>query len=185
LGAHSAYDLILSLHLRDLGASSGCVGVAWAVGTLAEVALMFVSRSWLARCGAPRLMLAGAVTAVLRWVLLALVHDPIALTMLQPLHAGSFALVYVAALEFVRRRAEPHVLATAQGVYTAAGASGAALSMFLWAPLYEAARGPTVFAGAAALALVSVGALAGLASLSVPGVSPGERADAPGLEAGS
>lgn len=158
--AHAAYDLLLALHLRDLGASFGFAGLAWALGTLAEVALMLWYRPWLERFGAPRLMVAGAVVGVLRWTLLALVRSPELVLLSQPLHAGSFALVFVGGLEHLRRRAEPQVLATAQGLFTAIGGAGAALALFVWAPLYAASGGSRVFAAAAAVALFSVVAFA-------------------------
>jgi len=160
VAAHSAYDLLISLHLRDLGASAGFVGAAWALGTLAEVLLMARCRSWIDRFGAPQLLVVGAAVAALRWALLAVVDSPWLLLWLQPLHAGSFALVFVAAVEHVRRRADSSVLATAQGLLTAASGGGAALAMFLWAPLYAASSGRVVFAGATLVALTSVAAFA-------------------------
>ncbi len=178
LAAHSAYDLLISLHLRDLGASPGFIGAAWALGTLAEVLLMARCRPWLERFGAPQLLMVGAGVAALRWALLSVLSSPWLVLWLQPLHAGSFALVYVAAVEHVRRRADAPVLATAQGLLNAASGAGAALAMFLWAPLYAAAGGRAVFAGATLIALTSVAAfawhLAPLAHRTLRGAVAGE-----------
>ena len=159
LAAHSAYDLCVTLHLTALGASSAFAGLAWAIGTLAEVALFAVSAPWIERHGPVRLMLLGVAISVVRWTILATVRSPEVLLPLQVLHAGSFALVFVAALGYVKQRAEPHVLATAQASFTVAGGLGAGAGTIVWGGLYAGFGGATVFATAAGVALTSVVAL--------------------------
>jgi ABC-type nitrate/sulfonate/bicarbonate transport system permease component len=68
------------------------------------------------------------------------------------LHAASFALVFVALMEYVKERAEPGILGTAQGVLTATHSVGATLGMLLWGTLYAAHGGRFVFQGLALVA---------------------------------
>ncbi len=153
--SHCAYDLSITLHLGALGASNGFIGWAWAIGTGAEVVLMASCAGWIAHHGPGRMMLLGVSIAAARWLLIATISSPAVLLALQPLHAGSFALVFVAAASFVKQRAEPHVLGTAQASFAVAMSLGAGLGMLSWGPLLDLAGAPTVFVGGACAALGS------------------------------
>jgi PPP family 3-phenylpropionic acid transporter len=153
-GCHVSYDLCFSLHLQDLGASSGTVGVFWALGSIAEIGLMSVGHRLFGRFAPARLVAVGLGAAALRFLLLASIRSLGVLFLLQPLHALTFALVWTASLEFVRRRAPVHVLATAQSFFTVSTCMGSALGMLTWGPLYARSGGAAVFACASAVALV-------------------------------
>jgi PPP family 3-phenylpropionic acid transporter len=149
--AHSGYDLLFSLHLRDLGVSAAGVGLAWAIGVLAEVALMALSMRL--PLGRPELVLPIAFAgAACRWLLIALAPQPWLLLALQPLHAISFALMWLASLSFLRLRAAPQVLASAQGIFTATMGAASALGMLGWGATYRAWGGANAFVVAAVLA---------------------------------
>lgn len=155
LAAHSAYDLWFTLHLEGLGASTAFAGVAWALGTLAEVVVMGWAARLIRRHGSLRMMWLGVGISVLRWALLATVRSPAVLLPLQLLHAGSFGLVFVAALDFLRERVEPHVIATAQASFSVAGSLGAGMGTLVWGGLYATCGGSAVFGVAAVVAAAS------------------------------
>src|SRR5690606_25346425 len=134
IGAHSAYDLCLTLRLRALGASGGFVGTAWAVGTAAEIVLMATLAPYIERLGPARLVVVGAASGALRWTLLATVTSLPTLMLLQPLHALSFGLLWVSALAVLKERAAGSGLATAQGLFSASMATGSTLGMSVWGP---------------------------------------------------
>jgi PPP family 3-phenylpropionic acid transporter len=71
---------------------------------------------------------------------------------LQPLHAVTFGLVWVAALAYTKEHAPAHVLATAQSLFSIATGIGAGVGMLAWGALYAAGKGPLVFTIAAAVA---------------------------------
>ena len=154
--AHSSYDLCFTLHLRDLGASDGLVGIAWATGVLSEVAIMAGSGLIFRRFTPPWLLVAAFVGAALRWALIASVTSMPALLALQPLHALSFALMWLASLAYVKERAEAAALATAQGLFSAAVAAGSVLGMPLWGALYRRSGGSITFAAAAIVSVAAV-----------------------------
>ncbi|APR84538.1 Putative 3-phenylpropionic acid transporter [Minicystis rosea] len=154
--AHVAYDLCFSLHLRDLGASSDLVGISWAVGVVFEVALMAFAERILARFAAPSLLAFAIFGATLRWALIARVGSITVLLVLQPLHAISFALWWVASLAYLKARAPAHALATAQGLFSASSAIGSVVGMLAWGALYRHSGGSTVFTVAALVGLVAV-----------------------------
>ena len=149
--AQSAFDLCYSLHLRDLGASGPIVGVAWAIGVVAEVALMAWGGPLLARTTPPRLLALAFAAAAARWSLVAVVRSPAGQLALQPLHGLSFGLMWVASLAYTKGRASPHILATAQGLFTASTAAGSVAGMLTWGVLYRRAGGAATFGTAAAM----------------------------------
>lgn len=153
--AHAAYDLCLSLHLRDRGASDAGGGAAWATGVLFEVALMAFADRLLTRFGAPRLLVIAIFGAAIRWAAIATVGSLPVLLALQPLHAISFALVWVSSLAIVRSRAPAHALATAQGMFSAASAIGSVVGMLTWGAMYRRAGGAFVFGVASLVALLA------------------------------
>src|SRR6185437_9465266 len=130
--AHAGYDLCFSLHLRDLGVPSSHVGVAWAIGVVFEVVLMACAEPLLARFSAPGLVLFALIGAAARWVLLATVGSFALLLALQPLHAISFGLWWIASLAYVKGRAPVQALAAAQGLFSAATAVGSVAGMLVW-----------------------------------------------------
>jgi PPP family 3-phenylpropionic acid transporter len=155
--AHAAYDLLFTLHLRDLGVPAGDIGVAWAVGVLAEVALMAASARVLALAPPARLLTLAFAGAALRWLLVALAPSAALLFALQPLHAVSFCLMWLASVAYLRARAPAHVLASAQGIFVATIGAASAAGMLVWGAAYRVWGAGTIFVLAAVVA--------GLASL--------------------
>jgi PPP family 3-phenylpropionic acid transporter len=153
--ANAGHDLCLSLHLRDRGASDATSGAAWAIGVVFEIGLMVWAEPLLRRFSAPPLLVFALFGGAVRWALIASVSSLPALLALQPLHAISFALFWLASVAYVKERAPARALATAQGLYSAALAAGSVAGMLLWGSVYRRAGGVPVFAGASAVALVA------------------------------
>jgi PPP family 3-phenylpropionic acid transporter len=153
--SHSVYDVCISLHLRSLGASGTLVGAFWVTGTLFEIVLMTQSRRLFLRFNPIHMLRFGIAVTVLRWAAVFAFSSLPLLLALQPLHAFTFALVWLSALETVRRSAPASVLATTQGVFAAVIATGAGLSMLLWGTLFHRIGGHAVF-GLAALSATAV-----------------------------
>jgi PPP family 3-phenylpropionic acid transporter len=147
--AQSSYDLCYSLHLRDLGVPGSIVGAAWAIGVVAEVALMGWGAPLLARAPPPRLLLIAFGGAAIRWLLVASVRSPAAQLGLQPLHALSFGLMWLASLAYTKDRVSPHILATAQGLFTTSMSAGSVVGMLVWGALYRRSGGGATFGTAA------------------------------------
>jgi PPP family 3-phenylpropionic acid transporter len=146
---HSAFDLCFSLRLFDLHASRNTFWLAWDLGTGAEVVLMAYS-GWLFRARAPLSLFSFALaSASFRWAAIAVVRSPSVLLLLQPLHALSFGLYWLAAVGYASRRFPSHSLGTAQGLFATAVGAGSAVGMITWGSVYQHAGGPAVFAGAA------------------------------------
>lgn len=151
--AQAAYDMCFSLRLFDLGVPRPLVGVAWALGTGAEIGVMAWSATLLRTVPLPALLGFALSCAALRWTLLAVVTSTPLLLMLQPLHAISFGLVWLAEVTYASRRFPSSCLATAQGLFVTAMGAGSVVGMLLWGPVYQRWGGSFVFAGAACFAV--------------------------------
>ncbi|WP_437777743.1 MFS transporter [Sorangium sp. So ce1097] len=153
--ANSSYDLCYTLHLRDVGFPESLVGVAWAVGVAGEIALMAFSGPLLQRFAPPALLAVAFAGAALRWALLSTVQWWPALLAIQPLHAVSFAMMWVASLAYTRDRAPPEILATAQGLFAASAGAGSVIGMLAWGELYRRGGGSLTFGVAAITASIA------------------------------
>lgn len=153
--AHSAYDLCLSLRLHDLGFADHWVGGAWALGALAEIGLMAYAAPLLGRWKLTGWFALATLIGAVRWAILGVVEELWILLPLQVLHAATFGLRWLSALEIVRASAGPNTLATAQGLFLAANSTGAVAGMLMWGPLYESAGAQTVFFAASAIGVVA------------------------------
>lgn len=159
--AQAAYDSYFSLRLFDLGVPRPLVGLAWALGTGAEVGIMAWSGSLFRAVPVSALLAVALSGASLRWALLAVVTSAPVLLVLQPLHAVSFGLVWVAEVTYTSRRFPSSSLATAQGLFVTAMGAGSVIGMLLWGAVYQHWGGSFVFAGAACFAVcASVSAFA-------------------------
>ena len=91
MSSHAVFYAFGSLHWRTLGFDGPTIGLLWAVGVAAEVALFAFAAKLIAPIPAPLLLLAGAAGGVLRWTVTA-IDPPLGLLLpLQTLHALSFA----------------------------------------------------------------------------------------------
>jgi MFS transporter, PPP family, 3-phenylpropionic acid transporter len=150
--SHVAYDMCISLHVRDLGGSFMDVSLAWGIGTLAEVILMGLCGALLPKATHATWTFLGLLVTTSRWLLLAHVQSRTMLLLLQPLHAVSFALLWMTWLDYVKQNAPAHVLGRAQGFLATAVSIGGAAGMFIWGPLYASQGSKQVFQGAAIIA---------------------------------
>jgi PPP family 3-phenylpropionic acid transporter len=156
-GAHAAYYALSTLHWRAAGLSDQVIGLLWAEAVLAEILIFVFCRKAIARLGPANLMVIGAVGATVRWTGTALSTDPFVLAALQPLHAASFTLPYLAALQVMGHCVPVRRAASAQSLNAAIGmALPTGVLMFVSGLLY-ARVGGLVFLAMAALTLASLG----------------------------
>jgi PPP family 3-phenylpropionic acid transporter len=162
--SHAVYYGFATLHWRAAGHGELVIGLLWAEGVIAEIALFACAASLLRWFDPIRLLsLAGALT-VARWALLGVSTELAVLVPAQARHAASFGAVHLAAMHYLRDRTPPELHASAQGFYAALGT---ALPFGLLTPLagwlYGVAGGGA-FWPMAALALVGSALAAGLSA---------------------
>jgi PPP family 3-phenylpropionic acid transporter len=153
--ALSSYELCFSLHLADLGASGTFIGLAWALGIVAEILMMAVAARLIAAFRAPPLVVIALFLAALRCALLAMLRSLPALMAVQLLHSPSVALFWIAAISYLKRRTSQRAFATAQGLLSAVTAAGSVMGMLAWGALYRRVGGAVTFGVAGVVALAA------------------------------
>jgi PPP family 3-phenylpropionic acid transporter len=156
--AHGALYAFLTLHLERLGYHGTTIGLLWALGVVAEIAVFFFLPQLFRRYALSTILVASFACAALRFTLLAWVADVLwLLDFAQLLHAATFGSFHAAAIAAVQRVFPEGAHARGQTLfssvtYGAGGALGALAAGALWE------------AGGAGMAF-SASALAGLAGL--------------------
>ncbi|HSF93532.1 MAG TPA: MFS transporter [Thermohalobaculum sp.] len=162
--SHAVFYVYGSLAWAGQGIATGIIGALWAVGVVAEIALMLGPGrrivAWLGPAGA---MAVGASAGMLRWVLMSL-EPPLALLWpVQAMHALTFALAHLGAMAFVAAAIPPRMQASAQGLY-GGGLGGMAFALAtLAAGAISAIYGPSgAYWLAASMSAVALAAALGL-----------------------
>lgn len=160
-GSHALYYGFSTLDWHAQGFGGGAIGMLWAVGVMAEIALFALSPRLPAAFTPGVLILIGGAGALVRWIAMAL--DPPALLLLlllQCLHGLSFGATHLGTLAFIARAAPAGLAATAQGYLAVttglaiAGATG--LSGLLYGRFGAAAYAAmALIAGAGVIAAVA------------------------------
>jgi PPP family 3-phenylpropionic acid transporter len=135
------------------GIGGTAIGALWALGVVAEILLFALSGRVVGAVGPARMIVLGGIGGVIRWGAMALNPPPMALPLLQILHALSFAATHLGAMHFLAQAVPAGRGATAQGDFAAVQglvfAGAMSLSGVLVAAYGGAAYG--AMAGAAAL----------------------------------
>jgi PPP family 3-phenylpropionic acid transporter len=159
--SHAAYYGFASLHWTAAGHSPRAVGLLFAEGVIAEIAVFWFGSRLTVRFAPSTLLLFAAVGGGVRWTALATTTAAPLLALAQPLHGLSFAAMHLGAMSFLSRRVPERLAATAQSVYAVvagAVALGSAVPVCGW--LFET-EGAAAFRFAARLAAAGgLGALA-------------------------
>ena len=162
-GSHAAYYGFAALLWRAQGLGDTTIGLLVAEGIVAEVLLFARGRRLVAWLGPPGLTACAAAAAVLRWTVTACSPGLPVLAAVQLLHAATFGMQHLSAMQVLSRAVPPERAATAQALYNAFGMGApTGLMMLLAGALY--AR----FGGLAFLAMAASG---GAALLLVPGLA--------------
>jgi PPP family 3-phenylpropionic acid transporter len=114
----AAYDNLFAAQLTAL-ATPTHAGLAIAFGATAEVLFMLFGREAVQRLGLARTLAVAYAATALRWFAVAFVSNPVALILVQALHAFTFGAFYVAGVALVDRESPPEVRASAQGIFGA------------------------------------------------------------------
>jgi PPP family 3-phenylpropionic acid transporter len=125
--AINAQGGFFSIYLRSLGAPADQVGWAWALQELLEVPTMLLFPVLVRRFGLSRLIVVGAVVAVVREVANATFTVPAILLACSVVQGAAYALLLVGGITFVSIHGPRDAAATAQGLFSAAAVSLSAI----------------------------------------------------------
>jgi len=166
-GSHAVLYSFGTIYWEELGFSGSQIGILWAIGVVAEIGMFALSGRALRRMPAERLILIGAVAAIVRWLLFPLATGFAASLALQLLHALTFAAVYAGMQLAIARDVPERMMASAQGISQTAAGAVLAFATVISGPLYG-------HLGAMAFATMAVGGVLAVIVLLLPNrrVSP-------------
>ncbi len=131
LGSHAMHDAFAVIRWSAAGVTPAMASVLWSESVAAEVIVFFLIGPPLVKRLSPAGVMALAAGAgVLRWVVMALTTEVMALAMVQPLHGLTFAALHLACMRLIAAIVPQHLAATAQAIYAlGAGATTALLTL--------------------------------------------------------
>jgi PPP family 3-phenylpropionic acid transporter len=129
-GSHALYDAFAVIRWSDAGLEPAVISILWAEAVAAEVVVFFLVGPWLLdRFGTRTAAVVAAAAGITRWSVMGFTDSIPLLSILQPLHGLSFALLHLACMRVMRNVVAPGVAATAQTLYAfGAGLVTAALT---------------------------------------------------------
>jgi PPP family 3-phenylpropionic acid transporter len=116
---HRINDVMLTLHLAELGASDSVLGVAWAVAALGELIAFALFGKYLRRFHELAVIGFAAVLYTIRWLATVWIDDPAMVVALQFSHLVTFALFWMAAIQYIVRIVPPELSSTGQSLISA------------------------------------------------------------------
>lgn len=115
--SHAMVYAFGSLYWQESGFSGLEIGVLWAVGVLAEVALFALSAPVLKRIGPSGLLVLGASAVILRWLLFPVHWSFAGYFVLQILHGATFGAAHLGVMHSISRRVPDAQTGRAQATY--------------------------------------------------------------------
>jgi len=157
LGSHAMHDAFAVIRWSAAGISPGTASLLWSESVAAEVLVFFlIGPALVTRLTPAGAAAIAALAGMLRWAVMAQTTDVMALTLVQPLHGITFALLHLACMRLMARTVPHGFEGTAQAIYGTVGIGAAtALLILVSGVLYGrlGAQGFWVMAALCALAL--------------------------------
>lgn len=162
LGSHAMHDAFAVIRWNAAGIGPGLASVLWSLSVASEVVVFWlIGPRLLARSGPAGAAAIAAAAGVLRWIVMAISADPLALAVVQPLHGLTFALLHLACMRLLVRVVPAHLAATGQAIYAFAAASASGLTTLASGSLF-AHFGAHAFFAMAGLCAAALPLTAGL-----------------------
>jgi PPP family 3-phenylpropionic acid transporter len=155
-GSHALYDAFAVIRWSNVGLQPSVISLLWAEAVAAEVVVFFLLGPWLIdRLGPRQAAMLAAVAGIIRWSVMGFTNALPLLSVLQPLHGLTFALLHLACMRLMANAVPPHMAATAQALYAFGAGLVTALLTSVSGTLY-ADWGGLAFLPMAALCLVAL-----------------------------
>jgi PPP family 3-phenylpropionic acid transporter len=136
--SHGPYYTFFSIYLEQYNYSRSLIGQLWALGVIAEVVVFLFMHRWLPSVGIKRVLLVSLLLTSLRWTLIALYPEHLAIIIFaQLLHAASFGSFHAAAIAWIYKHFKGKTHGRGQAIYSsvsfgAGGAIGSLYSGYMW-----------------------------------------------------
>ncbi|UHA72594.1 MFS transporter [Paenibacillus sp. 481] len=125
--AHRLNEAFLGLALIELGANESLVGLAWMLSAVSEIPIFFLLSAYGDRFKELPLLAFSCLMFTIRFLLLAVLQDPIWMLSTQVLHSVSFGIFFFVAIRYLSRVIPDEYRSTGMAVYTIVWSSIAGL----------------------------------------------------------
>jgi len=149
-GSHAAYFGFASITWQNAGLGGFTIAVLWSLGVIAEIVVFAISPRF--TLSPQVLVLIGAASGVLRWVITAQEPRIEILAVVQLMHGLTFGITQVGVVALIVRSVPHHVIASAQGYMVATQGATTSLTMICSGLIY-ARVGEGVYYAMAVMAL--------------------------------
>jgi MFS transporter, PPP family, 3-phenylpropionic acid transporter len=157
LGSHALHDTFAVIRWHDAGIESGTASLLWSESVGSEVLVFFLlGPVLLRRLGPARAAALAAAAGVVRWIILGTSTNLIWLSLGEPLHGLTFALLHLAAMQLIATSVPLRLAATAQAVYGAVAVGGATALINFASGLLYGRIGGSAFLVMAALCAMAI-----------------------------
>ncbi|MCP3395540.1 MFS transporter [Bradyrhizobium sp. CCGB12] len=154
-GSHAVHDAFAVIRWSDADISTSTISFLWSEAVVAEVLVfMLAGPALLDRLGVRGAAVLAAAAGILRWSVAAITTSVLLLSLIQPLHGLTFALLHLACMRMMAMLVTASVAATAQALYAFGSGVLTAVLTFLSGALYAS------YAGAAFLPMAVLCVLA-------------------------
>ncbi len=146
LMSHGGYYGFFSIHLEQLGFDSTFIGIAWAVASISEIAVMLRSRSFFKRFSLENVMIGAFGVAAARWFLLSGITTGPLIWLTQVLHAVTYGAFHMACILYIDRLSSEKSKTLGQAVNNAVSYGlGLMAGFFVSGYLFETAGSRVMF----------------------------------------
>src|SRR4030088_874843 len=117
-GSHAMHDAFAVIRWSDAGMDTSVISVLWSEAVAAEVFVFFlIGPALIDRFGVRGPAALAAAAGILRWSIAGVTTSVLMLSILQPLHGLTFALLHLACMRMMGTLVPPSLSATAQTFY--------------------------------------------------------------------
>lgn len=119
MAPYNAYTAFFGWHLQELGASRWWIGFGWTIAAVSEMLVFSMGNMWLRWFKPQQLIVLAGVIFVFRWIGYSQVQDYRVIILLQITQCLSFALFYLAGVEYLNSLLPAYVQGSAQSAFNA------------------------------------------------------------------
>lgn len=149
-GSHAVHDAFAVIRWSDADISTSAISFLWSEAVVAEVLVfMLAGPALLARFGVRGAAILAAAAGIVRWSVAGVTTSVLLLSLIQPLHGLTFALLHLACMRMMGTLIAANVAATAQALYAFGSGLVTAVLTLLSGALYASYAGAAFFPMAA------------------------------------
>jgi MFS transporter, PPP family, 3-phenylpropionic acid transporter len=145
-GSHAMHDAFAVIWWSAAGIEPSTISVLWSEAVAAEVVVFFlIGPALLNRLGARGAAVLAAAAGIVRWSVAGVTTSILALSIIQPLHGFTFALLHLASMRMMQTLVPARLAGTGQSIYAFGSGCVTAVLTLLSGILYGKLGGAAFF----------------------------------------